>query len=299
MQSPITGGNTITLERKIPSSYVIKSYLESYGIDVTDLFNDKAEVEQYRCAESGFRFYGPEHLAGDSKFYGLLQEFPWYYMDWKWEHQLVYDRLSQGQKVLEIGCAEGAFIKRLDKASLAVGLELNEYAVDTAQMAGLDVRNETIQTHATANPEKYDVVCSFQVMEHVSDVKGILKSSIDALSPGGTLIISVPNNDSFIRHSPDSILNMPPHHMCLWDEGSLKNLEEFFDIDFESFAIEPLQKYHYPVICNNWIEQKCGRGIFGKVIKKLAKWTGVHHLVGLRKNQIKGHSIIAYFTKRG
>lgn len=299
IKSPITGGSQVSLERSISSKYIIQAYLESYGIDVRKLFRGKDSVEVYKCEESDFRFFGPEHLAGDSDFYESLQEFPWYYMDWKWEHQVISEALKKSDKVLEIGCAEGAFIERLDLETPATGLELNVHAAEMAVKKGLDVRTETIQDHAESNPNSYDMVCSFQVMEHVTDVKGIVEASVKSLRPGGKLVISVPNNDSFIKFSPDSILNMPPHHMCLWDEKSLGNLQSHFDLDNVEFLKEPLQKYHYPVVMNNFIEQKIGRGFIGKVIKRMVKITKAYRMVGMVKSRILGHSIIAVYTKKG
>jgi len=297
-QSPITGGTAIEVEKKISTSYIIQSYLDSYGIDVKSLFGGLKEIEVLNCKESGFRFYGPGQVAGDSDFYAALQEFPWYYMDWKWEHQVIKDALPANSKILEIGCAKGAFISRLENGVKAVGLELNEKAAAEAKENGLDVRTETIQDHAIANPGTYDMVCSFQVMEHVTDVKGIVEASVIALKPGGKLVISVPNNDSFIKYSPDSILNMPPHHMNLWDENSLSRLQEFFAIDLMELKREPLQKYHYPVVVNNFIEKNISNGVLGKGLKKLIKWTRAYKLMGLVKNKIKGHSIIAFYSKK-
>ena len=298
--SPITGGQHVALEKTIPSKYIIDQYLKSYGINVSDLFRQREKVEVYKCEKSGFRFYGPHDLAGDSAFYESLQQFPWYYMDWKWEHEEVKKLLTPGTSLLEIGCAEGAFIKGIaDKEIQSVGLELNVQAAENATKNGLDVRTETIQDHAISHPDTYDVVCSFQVMEHVTDVKGIMEASVKALKPGGRLIISVPNNDSFIKYSPDSILNMPPHHMNLWDEASLARMEKFFDMELLGFRKEPLQPYHYQVVVNNFIERNFSRGIAGKILKKAIKWTRVYKLVGLFKNQIKGHSIIAFYTKKG
>lgn len=298
MQSPISGGNQISLVRSIPAKDIIHKYFDSYGIDVSRLLGNRRQVDVYQCAESGFRFFGPQEVAGDSQFYASLQEYPWYYMEHKWEHDVVLEGLDQNSKLLEIGCAEGAFIKRLTADVHAVGLELNEVAAKNGQAAGLDIRTETIQDHANAHEGEYDLVCSFQVMEHVTQVREIIQSSVQALRPGGRLIISVPNNDSFIKHSPDSILNMPPHHMCLWDETSLGNLPDFFDIELIGFKFEPLQSYHFPVVVNNFVERWIGSGIIGKVVKKLIKWTRVYKVVGLFRKSIKGHSIIASYKKK-
>jgi len=296
--SPLTNSNQVILEREVATDYLIKEYKNAYDIDVNHYFNGIKNINIYRCIETGFRFYNPSNIDGNSEFYEKLQKFPWYYMDWKWEHQAIYSRIKTGDQVLEIGCAKGSFIQQVaKKGAQGFGLELNEEAVKFSQKQGLNVLCETIQDHAAHHPEKYDVVCSFQVMEHIADVKSVLEASIKVLKKGGTLIISVPNNNSFIKKSPNSILNMPPHHMCLWDEVSLTNIENLFDIKKEDLLIEPLQKYHYPVIWSNMLYDKIPSKLVAKIVNKVSYSLGFHRLVGLRKNKIVGHSIIGIYSK--
>jgi hypothetical protein len=135
-------------------------------------------------------------------------------------------------------------------------------------------------------------------MESVEDVKGSIEASLDALKPGGDLIFSVPNNESFIKDCTGSVLNLPPHHKSLWDESSLASLQNFFPMDLVGFQKEPLQTYHYPVIANNWIDKTIGTNLLGKAIKRLSKWTRAYNLVAFWKDSIEGHSIIAHYTKK-
>jgi len=299
VKSPITKKPNVILERKILSSFIKNEYMSSYSIDVSGILSNTEEIGVYRCLDTHFRFYSPTTVAGDAKFYEDLQKHSWYYMDWKWEHQQVKDILDVGEKVLEIGCAEGTFIDRIkDKNIVGVGLELNVAAAKVAQEKGLNVLTQSIEEHAAENENKYDVVCSFQVMEHIADVQSVIAASVKALKPGGRLMISVPNNSSFIKHSPNSIMNMPPHHMCLWDEKSLSNLQDVFDIKLDKFHLEPLQKYHYPVIWSNWLYKNLPSKLMAKAVNKVSRFFGLYKLVGLRKNKIIGHSIIAIYTKK-
>ncbi|MEM7161456.1 MAG: class I SAM-dependent methyltransferase [Bacteroidota bacterium] len=298
VKSPITHSSNVILERKIPASFIKEEYMSSYSIDVSGILQNTDEVGVYRCLDTDFRFYGPSTAAGDAKFYEELQKFPWYYMDWKWEHECVKGLLKKGESVLEIGCAEGTFIERIQKENISgVGLELNVAAAESAQNKGLNVLTQSIEDHAKEKPNHYDVVCSFQVMEHIADVQSVLTASVRALKKGGRLMISVPNNSSFIKYSPNSIMNMPPHHMCLWDEKSLSNLQSQFEITLTDFHYEPLQKYHFPVIWSNWLYKKLPSKFMAKAVNRISRYLGLYKLVGLRKNKIIGHSIIAVYTK--
>lgn len=298
IQCPISGGSA-TLERSIPAQLIIDGYRNDFQIDVASLFNGKREVNIYRSNESDLRFYGPDSVAGDGEFYEELQKFPWYYMEWKWEHQMIKNRLLNSERVLELGCGEGAFLKGIQSICPdSVGLELNDAAVEIAKANGLNVIGQSIQDHSMLNRGMYDVVCSFQVMEHVTDIRSIIEASVACLKSGGKLYISVPNNDSFIKRSTNSLLNMPPHHMNLWDEKSLNKLADYFDLHYDGYELEPLQPYHYQVVASNWVFDTFRPKILAKVVNRIMKWTYAYKLARFWKNSIPGHSIIAIYTKQ-
>ena len=46
----------------------------------------------------------PPTLRGQSTFYEALQRYPWYYVPWKWEHEIAKSYLKDGDQVLEVGC---------------------------------------------------------------------------------------------------------------------------------------------------------------------------------------------------
>ena len=297
--SPLTQKRNTRFERSISCDFIIEEYKKSYAIDVSEYFKGLKTISIYKCEETGFRFYTPANIDGDSFFYEQLQNFPWYYMNWKWEHEVVKNSLNKNDKILEIGSAQGAFIETLKKEGFQItGLELNAKAVAIAKSKGLTVYDETIQKHAFNNKEAYDVVCSFQVMEHIADIKSVIDASIAVLKKKGKLIISVSNNNSFIKNSPNSILNMPPHHMCLWDEFSLTNIQNIFPLTLDKLVYEPLQPYHYNVVWSNWIQSTFKINILVKIINKISIVLQMHKLVSLNKENIIGHSIIAIYTKK-
>jgi predicted SAM-dependent methyltransferase len=243
--SPVTDSRNVTLKKKLPPESLIRAYQQQFRIDTTRYFKDVKEICMYECLDSGYRFFHPFHIEGDSRFYEQLDTAPWYYMDWKHEHEAASKYCKTGQSILEIGCARGSFLEALKKrGAIGVGLEHNAKAVAAAKSKQLDVYMQTIQEHAVECPERYDVVCVFQVMEHVSKVKSFIESALSALKPGGLLIISVPNHDAFMGLDEWNVLDLPPHHMGQWNENSLVSLENYFDLSLVEIHNEPLQPYH-------------------------------------------------------
>ena len=87
---PITG-EAAKLERRIPTQEIIDGYMSNYNIDVSHLFEGMEHIGVFRSEKSNLTFFGPQSVAGDGPFYEHLQKYPWYYMDWKWEHQAAKD----------------------------------------------------------------------------------------------------------------------------------------------------------------------------------------------------------------
>jgi len=242
--SPITHQENIRLVKELETDLIIQAYYDELGMDVSNYFSDLNKVQLYECLDSGFRFYIPLELAGNDKFYEELGKRKSYYREWRWEHQFAFLEIEQEQKILELGCGPGMFLDKL-KAKRncdCVGLELNKEAAKICQSKGLNVLVESIQDYAKATNEKFDVVCSFQVMEHVTEVKEIIEASISLLKKNGRLIIAVPNNNPYMyKHHVYDTLNLPPHHIGLWDSKSLESLQKLFNITLTKLKIEPLE----------------------------------------------------------
>lgn len=303
--SPITDTENTVLEKTIDCNSIINKYknIDSKYISVERFFKGLNYVELYKCLETDYRFFYPFSVAGDDKLYKDLAKMPWYYQDWKWEYETASKYINNGDSILEIGCGKGSFIKKLrENGSTVEGLEMNIEAISTCKKDGLLVHLDSIESFSKNKHEKYDVVCSFQVLEHVYNVKSFLDSSINTLKPGGLLIIGVPNNDSLIFDSEDYIaLNIPPHHMGLWNTNSLIKLQEYFDIKIESIYLEPFRKSDFGIIANmikkNYKKKISSKfDIFSKLVDKLIHKSVNFGAVTIAR-YLPGHSILAIFRK--
>lgn len=304
VRSPITGSQNISLEKTIKTSFIIEEYEKGQmNIDVSKYFKGIKKIYIYKCLDTDYRFYYPFNIDGDGKFYEELEKFPWYYMDWKWEHEEIAHIIKPKDKVLEIGCGKGGFLQKMQqKGVLCVGLELNKKAISYGLSKKLTILNKSIQEHAKKNYQKYDVVCSFQVIEHIANIKEFLQASVDVLKPGGRLILSVPNNDSLIfKYYSNMALNMPPHHMGKWNLNSLISLQKKFNLRLEKVFLEPLQSYHVGFF-RSYLEEKFTKELLRKygflppLMRKIARpfWQfGVKEM----SKYIPGHTIMSTYIK--
>lgn len=108
-------------------------------------------------------------------------------------------RFKSSGRLLDIGAGRGYFVKTVrDEGSFqAEGVELSAHACRFAR------RWLNLQLHQgdflglKFRLKSYEVITLHSTLEHFPDPRPVLKRTVDLLKPGGLLVFSVPNLDSF------------------------------------------------------------------------------------------------------
>jgi 2-polyprenyl-3-methyl-5-hydroxy-6-metoxy-1,4-benzoquinol methylase len=239
----------VTTLETISTDEIVTLYRRSAHIDVAKYFNGVSVIALKRCAACDLRYYAPP-CPGDGSFYEQLQKFDWYYEEHKAEYALAKKYVREGSRLLEVGCGGGAFQSYLPAAVDYTGLEINDQAVRQAVSRGLRVINQSVENFVAETRERYDTVCAFQVLEHIPDPRSFVNACVEALAGGGTLILSVPAEDSFVSLATNMHLNMPPHHALRWSDRALRNLADRQRLSLTEIWHEPLAPYHRELYAN-------------------------------------------------
>jgi SAM-dependent methyltransferase len=145
----------------------------------------------------------PLTLTGERTLPGIPDESYWYA-----RHLVAYDfaaARARGRRVLDAGCGEGYGAARLAQAGASdvVAVDLDQAVVSHVRRAYPAVG--AVRAELGALPFRggtFDLVVSLQVIEHVWDPEGYLRSLRSVLSAEGELILTTPNRLTFPPGNP-------------------------------------------------------------------------------------------------
>jgi SAM-dependent methyltransferase len=232
---PITGEPAESLVQWVSAKFLIDFWRIVHKADARSSFGAQDRFGLWR-SPTGLYFFDPM-IAGDSRFY--TQFYDWLLARKLWSQEairhsftLAAARVGPGDRVLDVGCGFGNFRALVPHADY-VGLDPN-FGANLPF-----VRREHLSDHLRHNAGAYEIVCAFEVLEHLASPTEMFADMVRATRPGGLVVVSVPHVPSALTRIPNFLLNAPPHHLTWWTETALRALAATAGVCVES--IEPAQ----------------------------------------------------------
>ena len=200
-----------------------------------------------RCRACGFGFADP-YQAGDARFYALAYERTGYPTD-KWEYRRTLEAmdradLPEGFALLEIGAGDGAFLSRVAPARTRPGrmlaTEFSDYGREAIEALGVRCLARDVRDLGRDAQAPFDVICLFQVLEHLDGLDALFAHLGELAAPGGHLFVAVPNADRIaFNETHGSLLDMPPNHVGRWTRAAFDAIAARHAWRLEAHEVEP------------------------------------------------------------
>ena len=147
-------------------------------------------------------------------------------------------------RLLDVGCALGFFMEAAaHRGWLVEGVDISDHATSYARdELGLDARTGTLHTVAL-DPDSFDVVTAWDVIEHVLDPVEELRAMRRLLRPGGLLVLSTPDIGSRVARVTKSRwmgFKLAEEHLVYFDRDTIE--KAVAHAGFEVVEMRPIGK---------------------------------------------------------
>ena len=137
-----------------------------------------------------------------------------------------FEPYRKTNKILDVGCGRGWFLEAAKKRGWDVyGTEYSEEAIKICESNGLEMRHGKLNPD-TFSSEEFDVITSFEVIEHINNPQEETSHIYNFLRKGGLFYLTTPNFNCYLRYYLKADYNIIeyPEHLTYYTRSTLKNL---------------------------------------------------------------------------
>ncbi len=143
-------------------------------------------------------------------------------------HEILdrFEGARKTNKLLDVGCGIGYFLEVAKSRGWDVyGTEFTDAAIQICEAKGIKMKKGVLDP-SSFEPESFDVITSFEVIEHINTPRTEISNFSKLLRKGGLLYITTPNFNSLLRYNLKSSYNVIswPEHLSYYTPSSLNKL---------------------------------------------------------------------------
>lgn len=138
----------------------------------------------------------------------------------------TFEPYRKTNKLIDVGCGIGYFLEVAKKRGWEVyGTEFTEEAVNICEKKGASMQLGVLNP-SNYEAESFDVVCSFEVIEHINNPREELDNFHKLLRKGGLVYCTTPNFNALERHQLGADWNVTtyPEHLSYYTPKTLKRV---------------------------------------------------------------------------
>jgi 2-polyprenyl-3-methyl-5-hydroxy-6-metoxy-1,4-benzoquinol methylase len=129
-------------------------------------------------------------------------------------------------KIIDVGCGIGYFLIEAKKRGWEVhGTEYTDEAIEICEKLGINMQKGKLDP-SIYPPEIFDVITSFEVLEHINNPQEEIVNFNQILRKGGLVYLTTPNWNSLLRYRLKSAYNVItyPEHLSYYTKKTITRL---------------------------------------------------------------------------
>jgi 2-polyprenyl-3-methyl-5-hydroxy-6-metoxy-1,4-benzoquinol methylase len=207
--------------------------------ELVDL-KDYSNVFLCRCKQCGFKFSRKiplkEELVACYEGYGRNDYLS--HLTKKRYHELLdkFEPYRKTNRLIDVGCGIGYFLEvAMERGWEVYGTEFTQEAVQICSNKGIKMELGVLDPNKYT-AESFDIITSFEVIEHINDPRDEIQRFNRVLRSGGLVYVTTPNFNSLLRYRLKSAYNVIcyPEHLSYYTPKTIKKL-------FRSFGYEVIR----------------------------------------------------------
>ena len=159
-----------------------------------------------------------------------------------------------GQRVLDLGCRDGALTQAYVGGNEVVGVDADREALAEAERLGIETHWADLDQPLDFPDAGFDVVVAGELLEHLRDPERLVAEIRRVLRPGGTFVASVPNAYRLkgrLRFLAGRAPESDPTHLQLFSPADVRALLAAFQDSHVHFVAGRLVPLHARLFAND------------------------------------------------
>ncbi len=204
-----------------------------------------------------------------------------------------FEKYRKTNKILDVGCGVGYFLHHAASKGWEVyGTEFTDAAIELCNSKGINMQQGVLNT-GWYNEESFDIITSFEVIEHINNPVPEVQNFYKLLRKGGIFYFTTPNFNCFERFwlkSEYSVICYP-EHLCYYTPKTIDFLMKRFGFKKVSLNTSGISLSRLSTSYNNKEETVIDtKELVSSTTKdeRLRVWTENFYIGGIIKKVING-----------
>jgi 2-polyprenyl-3-methyl-5-hydroxy-6-metoxy-1,4-benzoquinol methylase len=182
--------------------------------------------------------------------------------------------ISNQTRVLEVGSANGNFLQKFKEVGCEIlGVEPSREACKTAQLSGIPTLNCDLDSVQLDESEGWDLIMSFDTLEHVENPISFFQRTKSILRSGGYLYVEVPDTHGVVGDVTASCGNeINPAHIRHFTTTGLLRLSERVGLSVVHLSHQKVAGFpNIRIVLRNITPKERGGEIFQRALEHQKK----------------------------